>query len=280
MGKVRGLMRVFVAFALACLLFPCPAIASAPARRTVRVGITESEDVASGTPENALASFERDYLQAVAEYANWDLVYVNDTWADSLEKLKTGEIDVLADVSKTDERLACYNFSSEPMGTEMCCLYAPSDTDLEYNDFASFDGMTVGYEEGSIAVDWLTDYGAEKGFSVRTKPYATASELYQALDSGEVDGAVNASFLGAPEHGVTIAKFSPSPIYLATSKADPALATELNDAMSKLFGANLNFNTDLYDYHYGDANALSVGYTKEERAYLATKPGGRRLCRG
>ncbi|MFZ2755896.1 MAG: transporter substrate-binding domain-containing protein [Atopobiaceae bacterium] len=272
MGKVRGLMRVFVAFALACLLFPCPAIASAPARRTVRVGITESEDVASGTSENALASFERDYLQAVAEYANWDLVYVNDTWADSLQKLRTGEIDVLADVSKTDERLTYYNFSSEPMGTEMCCLYAPSDTDLEYDDVASFDGMTVGYEEGSIAVDWLTDYGAEKGFSVKTKPYATASELYQALDSGEVDGAVNASFLGAPEHGVTIAKFSPSPIYLATSKADPALETELNDAMSKLFGANPNFNTDLYDYHYGDANALSVGYTKEERAYLATSP--------
>ena len=281
-------MRRFVkvawalAVVLTCLLIPlaadaeesltaAPTTGAAQARRVVRVGITES-DAVEGESENALASFERDYLQAVAEYANWDLEYVNATWADSLEMLKDGRIDVLADVSKTDERLKYYDFSSESMGTEMCCLYARSDSNLEYNDFASFDGMTVGYEEGSIAVDWLNTYAAQKGFSVKTVPFSSASELYQALDAGEVDGAVNASFLGAPENGVTIAKFSPSPIYIATTKTDPTLITELNDAMARLFSTNPSFNTDIYDYHYGDADALSLGYTQEELAYLKTNP--------
>jgi hypothetical protein len=38
-----------------------------------------------------------------------------------------GEIDVLLDVTKTEERQAWFNFSSESMGTEMCYLYGPGE---------------------------------------------------------------------------------------------------------------------------------------------------------
>ena len=276
----RGVLAVVAAVCMmvACLLCPCPAYSesssasAAQTRRSVRVGISDFDSPTTNTGENATVSFERDYLQAVAEYAGWDLVYVEAPWSDCLEKLKSGEIDILTDVSKTDERLEYYDYSSEPMGTEMCCLYTRNDSGLEYGDIPSFDGMTVGYEEGSTLVDSLMDYAQSKGFSVSAVPYGSVTASFEALDSGEVDAVIKTNFVSTPAGHAILARFSPTPVYIATSKVDPTLAVELDDAMAKLFSGNPSFNTDIYDYHFGDEETLSVGYTPEERAYLATNP--------
>ena len=132
--------------------------------------------------------------------------------------------------------------------------------------------MTVGYEKGSTIISQFENYGREMGFSVKTRAYASGAEMFAALDRGEVDAVVQTNFLDTPAGHVLLAKCSPSPVYIATSKTDGSLKRELDAAMTELFSYYPGFNADMYSYHFGNVSSQAVGYTQRELAYLASKP--------
>ena len=276
----RKIQRLAV-FLLVCILLMNTAAlvpvcaetqSSASLRRIVRVGLPETDMSAENGTEASSVAFDREYVQAVAEYADWDCTFVEADWAKCLEMLKTGEIDVLLRVTKTDERAEYCNFLSEPMGTEMCYLYGRSDTPLNYDGFAAFNGMTVGYEDGSVTYQALEEYGQEMGFAFTSKPYPSEETLYTALDNGEIDAAVQTNYLVPPEGHVLLAKCKPSPVYIATSATDPTLKTEGDSALAQLMSYNPGFNTDLYETYFRKNISMSTGYTVDELEYLTKKP--------
>ena len=275
----KGIRRFLAAAGavLLCAMLLLPAFtpaaeAAGGTRRIVRVGIPDADTVSSSGGENRTVVFMKEYLQAVAEYANWDYVYVEAPWSKCVEMVRSGDIDVLLAVSKTDERMGWFNYSSESMGTEMCYLYARGDTSLQFNDFKSFNGLRVGYEAGSTNIETLRAYGKQKGFSVEAVPYETGAAMFQALDAGEVDTVAQTNFYDTPAGHVILAKCGPSPIYIVTSKADPALKNEVDDAMSQLLSFDPSFNASMFKANFGTAASEHVGYTAAELAYLKTKP--------
>jgi signal transduction histidine kinase/ActR/RegA family two-component response regulator len=269
-GLTAGLIAAVCLFTLTAL--PAEAAGKAAARRAVRVGLPDTDMAALSDGGDATVTFQKEYLQAVAEYANWDYEYVEASWSDCLRMAKSGEIDVLLDVSRTEDRLQYFDYSNESMGTEMCCLVANSDTDLSYDDYAAFDGMTVGYEDGSTIVDSLRDYAKAMGFSFQAEAYESTSKLYTALDAGQIDALIQTNYIDIPSGHVVLAKCDPSPVYIVTSKKNPDLKTELDSAMSRLFSYNPSFNTDLYRKSFEGSTAQSESFTQQELAFLQTKP--------
>jgi signal transduction histidine kinase/ActR/RegA family two-component response regulator len=261
-----------------CLLLFFPAFSPAAAlsgttgRRTVRVGLPDSDIVETSRHESRMAAFEKDYMQAVSEYANWDCVYIRGSWDECLSMAKKGEIDVLPYVSKTADRMQYLDFASESMGTEMCYLFGRGNTTLRYDDYDSFDGMTVGCVKGSTMSAFLKKYGQAHGFQFRFRYFQTNADMFSALDAGKVDAVVQTSFYDTPSGHIILAKFNPNPAYIVTSKSDPSLHTELDSALSQLFSYSPSFNADLYRYHFGTLTAQAVSYTKQEAAYLASHP--------
>lgn len=241
-------------------------------RRTVRVGIADTNDNRENSIENPAALLEKGYIQAVASYANWDCVYVYADWADCLQKLKDGDIDVLLNVTKTDERLAYFDFSSELMGIEMCYMFGKSDTKLTFEGFSAFEDITVGYEKGSMILNSFNTYSQSVGFSFHAVPYENGAAMFAALDAGKVDAIIQTNYLYAPEGHVVLAKCDPHPIYIATSKKNPDLTVEVNKAMAQVFSYNPNFNMYIYRYYIGDTLSQSVEYTAQEKAYLDSNP--------
>jgi signal transduction histidine kinase len=278
--QTKGTGRRFVAFLLIVLFLlsisALPAAAASQtdsaAQRTVRVGIPDTDTIDPSGGDNETVAYQKEYLQAVAEYANWNYTYVNAPWQDLLNMMKDGSIDVLMDVSKTDERLAYFDYSNESMGTEMCYLYGRGDSTLSYDDFTAFNGMTVGYEAGSTIIDALQAYGQTKGFTFTAKPYVSGAAMFAALDAGEVDTVVQTNYYYTPSGHIILAKCCPAPVYIVTNKKDPAIKSELDEAMTDLFSYNPGFNSDLYKNHFADNLSQTAGFTDEETAYLNTKP--------
>ena len=277
MQRMFGLSAVMtVVLSIACLLFSClPAFtqeaAPNPLRRTVRVGIAET-DHTTNSAEARHVAFQKSYIQAVAAYADWNVVHVFAHWGDCLEQLKNGDIDLLLDASKTPERLAYYDYSSESMGTEICYMFGRGDTNLKFNEFSTFNGLKIGFEKGSILLEIFRDFGKSRGFSFTPVPFSNGETMFAALDAGEVDAVVQTSYYFAPPGHVILAKCAPSPVYVVTSKKNPELIVELNEAMAQLFSYNPNFNTDIYRYYFGDTVPQTVGFSAREQAYLASKP--------
>ena len=242
------------------------------ARRIVRVGLPDTDIATVNGEDNKNVSYDKEYLQAIAEYANWDYEYVPATWEKCLEMAKNGEIDILFDVSKTEERMQYYNFSSEPMGTEMSYLITRNDSPLHFNDFEAFNGLLVGYEQDSTMIEDLKAYGKNKGFTFRTRAFKSSAEMYVALKAGEINAGVQTNYLEVPEGAVIIAKCNPAPVYIITTKKKPELIVELDSAMAHLFSYNPNFNADIFNRIFKNNNSKSENYSQQEKQYLESRP--------
>ena len=111
-------MIVIVLSLVTAMTFMLPLTAHAQeSGKTVRVGWYES-------PFNMTDQFGRrsgyayDYQQKIVAYTGWNYEYVEGSWPDLLQMLMDGEIDLMSDVSYTNERAELMLFSSLPMGAE------------------------------------------------------------------------------------------------------------------------------------------------------------------
>ena len=250
-------------------LFIQPAFAAVSAKstggRAVRIGITDAENEQN-------KNFQEAYFKALAQYTGWDCEFVSQSWDECLSGLKSGDIDLLSDVSITDARRAYMDFSAQPMGTEICYMYGPNDTTLAYDDFQAFNGIRVGYEEGSTLLDSFRDFADSSGFTFTAVPYKTDPDATAAMNAGEVDAVIETSFLLTPGKSKVLAKCGPGLVYIAASKTKPGLKAELDSAMMQLLSFYPNFNADIHSYYLGANYEQAIGYTAEEEAYLASKP--------
>jgi signal transduction histidine kinase/ActR/RegA family two-component response regulator len=235
-------------------------------REKIRVSLPSTGDASA----DETFSFFQEYLQALADYAKWDLEYVQSTWADSFTKIQNGDIDLLLDVAKTAERAAYLDYSDEIMGTEMCYLVGKSGSgSYSYDDFAAFNGMKVGYLEGSAIIDYFTQYSQENNFTFVSQPFSTIAKTYEALSKGEIDAVAQSNYYAIPGSYLLLGKCKGGPIYAVTRKSEPSLIKELNQAMNLLFNYNPSFNLDLYDYYFTSVTSQNTALTNEEKTYLA-----------
>lgn len=71
--------------------------------KVIRVG--SFEDTFNYVDENGVRrGFGYELMQALAGYAGWKFEYVKCDWSNCFDKLENGEIDVIGDISYTDER--------------------------------------------------------------------------------------------------------------------------------------------------------------------------------
>ena len=106
--------------------------------KTVRVGWYES-------PFNTMDQFGRrsgyayDYQKKIAAYTGWNYEYVEGSWPELLQMLINGEIDLMSDVSYTDERAESMLFSSLRMGAEEYYIFiSPDNEDINRDVVSTF----------------------------------------------------------------------------------------------------------------------------------------------
>ena len=104
----------------------------------MRVGWYES-------PFNTMDQFGRrsgyayDYQEKIAAYTGWDYEYVEGSWPELLQMLINGEIDLMSDVSYTDERAESMLFSSLRMGAEEYYIFiSPDNEDINRDVVSTF----------------------------------------------------------------------------------------------------------------------------------------------
>ena len=104
-----------------------------------------------------------EYLKKIAEYTGWKYVYVKDeSWHESLDKLRNGEIDLLCTVHYTPERAEEFAFSSIPLGYETSLLYAMPDSPISYQNFEAMQGTRIGLLDESYSAHDFIPYAETK----------------------------------------------------------------------------------------------------------------------
>ena len=281
MGKMKNfgtsetmqtLMRKSVC-AMLCLLLllsavlPVKAAAETAPAKVVRVG--SFEDTFNYCNEKgARKGYGYELLQTLSGYTGWQFEYVTCDWSDCFEKLKNGEIDIMGDISYTEDRAEEMLFSDEPMGEEKYYLYADlSRADISASDFKTLDGKKIGVVMGTEPEVMLTEWEEKHGIKTQHVNISNNEDVKQKLANHEIDCFVSLEESFWAELGIsTITRVGKSGIYYALNKDRPDLKEELDNAMRALDEAAPFYTADLYKRYF------SLDYipilTGEEKAWL------------
>ena len=269
---MQTLMRKSVCALLSLLLLlsavlPVKAAAETAPAKVVRVG--SFEDTFNYVNEKgARKGYGYELLETLSGYTGWQFEYVTCDWSDCFEKLKNGEIDIMGDISYTEDRAEEMLFSDEPMGEEKYYLYADlSRTDISASDYKTLNGKKIGVLMGTEPEVMLTEWEEKHGIKTQHVNISNNEDVKQKLANHEIDCFVSLEESFWAELGIsTITRVGKSGIYYALNKDRPDLKEELDNAMRALDEAAPFYTADLYKRYF------SLDYipilTGEEKAWL------------
>ena len=269
---MRILIRKSVCAMLSLLLLlsavlPMKAAAETAPAKVVRVG--SFEDTFNYVNEKgARKGYGYELLETLSGYTGWQFEYVTCDWSDCFEKLKNGEIDIMGDISYTEDRAGEMLFSDEPMGEEKYYLYADlSRADISATNFKTLNGKKIGVLMGTEPEVMLTEWEEKYGLKTEHVNISNNEDVKQKLANHEIDCFVSLEESFWAELGIsTIARVGESGIYYAINKDRPDLKEELDSAMRALEDDAPFYKADLYKKYFSlDYTPILTG---EEKAWL------------
>ena len=209
-----------------------------------------------------------ELLQALAGYTGWKFEYVKCDWSNCFDKLENGEIDIMGDISYTDEREQRMLFSDEAMGEEKYILYADlSNMDLGMSDFKSMDGKRVGVLMDTEPEIMLTEWENKNGIHTEHVNVNNNDDVEKKLANHEIDAFISLEESIWSEQGISsVTTIGKSGIYFAINKERSDIKTELDWAMRKLDQDSPFFKADLYKKYF--TLEYSQILTGEEKSWV------------
>ena len=248
-------------------VLPVKAAAETAPAKVVRVG--SFEDTFNYVNEKgARKGYGYELLETLSGYTGWQFEYVTCDWSDCFEKLKNGEIDIMGDISYTEDRAEEMLFSDEPMGEEKYYLYADlTREDITASDFKTLNVKSIGVLMGTEPEVMLTEWEEKYVLETEHVNISNNEDVKQKLANHEIDCFVSLEESFWAERGIsTITRVGESGIYYAINKNRPDIKEELDDAMRALNEAAPFYTADLYKRYFSmDYTPILTG---EEKAWL------------
>lgn len=267
----RALVIVLVALTVLSAAAPAPVYAANTVQqvKTVRVGwLVNNEGFQDGTPGERLSGWGYEYLQTLSYYTpGWRYEYVSGTFTELMDMLEAGEIDLMPNISYSEERAQKLLFSSNPEGTERYYIYAkPDRDDLAKGDPQALQGLTIGCNPGVMQTFVGQQWLANEGIACAYREYDGGSDLFNALADDEVDAAIMNDTISSPEASPMFYVGS-SDYYLAVPKSRSDLMNDINAAMTAIARVNPRYNDEVKS-NYSTQNSGSSSLNSPERSWL------------
>ena len=219
--------------------------------QTIRVG--SFEDTFNYVDKNGVRrGYGYELMQVLAGYTGWKFEYVKCDWSDCFDKLENGEIDIMGDISYSDERAQKMLFSDEPMGEEKYILYADlSNMDIGMSDFKFMDGKRVGVLMDTEPEIMLTEWENKNGIHTEHVNVNNNDDVKKKLANHEIDAFVSLEESIWSEQGISsVTTIGKSGIYFAINKERSDIKTELDYAMCQLDQDSPFFKADMYKKYF------------------------------
>lgn len=267
----RALAIVLTTLTVLSAVTPAPARAADTNQqvKTVRVGwLVNNEGFQDGNPDERLSGWGYEYLQTLSYYTpGWQYEYVSGTFTELMDMLEAGEIDLMPNISYSEERAQKLLYSSNPEGTERYYIYAkPDRDDLSKGDPQALQGLTIGCNPGVMQTIVGQQWLASEGITYAYKEMPGGGDLFAALANDEVDAIIMNDTTSSPSASPMFYVGS-SDYYFAVPKSRPDLMDDINSAMAAINRDNPRYNDEVKS-NYSAQNSGSASLTGDERAWL------------
>ncbi len=275
--KSKQLLFLLI-FAFSALLMASVPIGSVTAAESsdpqvLRVGyfsFSGYHDIDDSTQKRSGYGYE--FLQMVAKHTDWQYVYegYDKSYAECLDMLERGELDIVTSVSKTAEREEKFLFSEKNIGTAATIFTVKAGNQkVEKGNYDTYNNLKVGRIEGNSKNDIFEQFAADNGFECDYIDFETEAELSEALQNGTVDGIVSGS-LRAMGNEWLLETLSPQPFYICVDKDRSDLMDKINVAIDEIDLQEPDWRNILHDKYYSTDKNGAILLNSEEREYLSS----------
>ena len=285
----------FIFCIMICLiLFPVSTSAKENSDHIIRVGsFEETYNVVNEKGERSGYGYE--YLQDIAGYAGWTYKYITSDWKNCFTQLENGEIDILGDISYTDERAENMLFSDMPMGEEKYYIYTDaSNMDLTAGNLDSFEGKNIGVLKDHIPEDMLNEWELKYGLHTQHVNASNTAEVMDKLSKHEIDCFVSVEESRWEESDISpVTSIGETEIYFAINPKRPDIKKALDSAMRRIKDDNPFYTDDLYRRYLsaqsssflskeesewiGQHGAIRIGYLNQDGGISSVDPSTGKL---
>lgn len=236
----------------------------------VRVGYYESDRFQEGASDEEIKSgFGYEYLQKIASYAGWRYTYVYGTWEELYQMLLDGEIDIMAAISRNEEREDQILFPEESMLEETFYVYKSiSDTSMVCGDMGSYAGKKIGTTTESKLSSRLENWVQANHLDCEIVYYDRFSECMKAFHARQIDGFISADNVVSGYFGIgPVEKIGKEPYYLCVTKTREDLLKDLNTTLTILTEQDKQYLAEMQN-RYAVDTSINLFLTKAERSWI------------
>ncbi len=189
--------------------------------RVVRVGAFNYYPGIFRDTDGVIKGFYVDSLDEIGKQENIRFEYVWGSWNEGLDRIRSGEVDVLTSVAWTEERATYMDYGQTPLLTVWSEIYVRNDSNID--DILSLPGKKIALMKGDFNAQNFKDLALKFHLSVEYLETGTFDEVFNAVAGKKADaGVVNNTFGVAKqlEYGIrsTGVVFNPFDIFLTVAK--------------------------------------------------------------
>ncbi|MBJ6723313.1 ATP-binding protein [Geomesophilobacter sediminis] len=243
---------------LLLLLITLPDLAHAVSRN-VSVGIYENAPKVFTSTTGKPAGIFVEIIENIAKAEGWNLRYVPGTWAEGLDRLSRGEIDLMPDVAYTTERDRIYAFHKIPVLSVWSQVYARKGSGIQ--SLLDLNGKRIAALENTIQLETFTRLTNSFGLKFTLIPVPNYQTEFQMVADNRADAGLTNRLYGlmyARKYGLedTPVMFDPAPFFFAAPKEkgdllaviDRHLAEMKKDPRSAYYAAMKRWTSDEVEF--------------------------------
>lgn len=189
--------------------------------QVIKVGVYENAPKIFISESGRPAGIFIDLIEYIAKQEGWNLQYVTGTWAEGLERLEKGEIDLMPDVAYTVDREKIFAFHKVPVLSSWFQVYARKGSGIK--SILDLGGKRIAVLERSVQQEAFVRLAESFDVNITIISLPDYQTIFEKVAGNDVDAAISNRFFGQmhankyklEDTGVV---FNPSDLFFAACK--------------------------------------------------------------
>ncbi|WP_415280124.1 EAL domain-containing protein [Clostridium perfringens] len=222
-------------------------------RQTIKVGFYEYYPYYYLNKNSMPDGYYNEILELICNKLDLNYKYVDCNVTDALEKLKSGQIDLVFGISKTPDREKEYEFTDHYLNNDNFAIY--TNKNIKNGDLKALNGLKMGFLKGEENNEWILRLLKDKGINVKPIYVSNYPEDEEYLYNNKVDFVVENTRSNLNYENKNIKKifeFSSGPVYIASRKGNENLIEGIDSVLGDLEENDEQKGANLYSKYFNE----------------------------
>lgn len=245
---------------------------------TIKVAFPIQYGLTEVTREGKYSGYTYEYLMEIAKYTNWKYDFVqlegsiDEQLVKMLEMLENGQLDLMGCMAYSEQLAEIYDYPLYNYGTSyyvLCTLGEEAEVTSSNYYMQSLLRVAV-HNKNKIRTPILDQFAQMSGFEIEQVFCDSREEQIEFVRQGKADVLLGKDISAHEKELRSVARFSPTPFYFATTKGNKEIVNELNKALEEISKANPDFSLNLHEKYFSMESG-KLTFSKAEQDYMEKK---------